>query len=571
MKRHALYPICSWTVMLGLLWTSGVSCGSHWKQTPHDRWFQRAPGPILHQDSGMSYFPSGWWDRFQYSTVVPLAKSVSPARYVDGITGGRPALDTNRLGQVPDSTWFENRMGKRDFHPREIRQGPNRLGGPARGILTVLADKSEGVSPGLVVQDRRGVIWFAKFDPPAFSELATGAEWIASRLLFAAGYHIPETYLVDLALERLRIADNATRKNKYNQRVQMKKQDLKQLIALLNPGPQGQLRAVFSRAVPGRAMGPFSFRGLRPDDPNDHIPHQRRRSLRGLWVFSAWLNNTDAWSQNTMDTFIAVPRDPYGRGFIRHYLIDFGDALGAAGNRSKNTAEGHVYRIDWTEIAKSIVLLGGYYPYWHGVRRTPFRSVGVFESEKFRPGLWRSTFPNPAFVEATPQDTFWAASILARFQYEHVRAAVSSARYTELGAMDWVIQVLMERRDKLLRYAFDRMLPVSSFQAQGLRVLFVDLEYQSGLRPTPARYSWQLRWNRTRRSDVEIARGETGEQEIDLRRSCRACFRNMRDEFWQDPFVTLTVSRRQQRARVEVHFRVATKGLIPIGLKREFR
>ena len=87
----------------------------------------------------------------------------------------------------------------------------------------------------------------------------------------------------------------------------------------------GTIRVLASRWVPGKVVGSFRFTGTRPDDPNDIYPHERRRELRGLRVFAAWLNHDDARSINSIDSYV----EDDGRRYIRHYLQDFGSTLGS--------------------------------------------------------------------------------------------------------------------------------------------------------------------------------------------------------------------------------------------------
>jgi hypothetical protein len=603
-----------------LLIVLGGCATPRWKIAPHDELYQRAARPRLHR-APAARMPTEWWETLRQSSLRPLGEVLSPGRHLRRASGGAPALDVNAFGQVPDSTWFENRAGKRRLTVQELRRGPcecacagssgggeasgppraaratgaNHLcaGGPAPGTLTVLSGKTEGASPGFVVRDRHGARWLVKFDPPAFPGLASSAEVVSTRLMYAAGYHVPDNHVVLLDPKTLSVSPDARTRDDYNREVPFTDRDLKRLVGQLNPAPDGAVTALFSRYLPGKPLGPFAFSGLRPDDPNDRIPHERRRSLRGLWVFSAWLNHTEAWQINTLDTFITVDRER-GMGYVRHHLLDFGSTLGSGGTAPKPATSGYSGFVDWPNIGKRLVALGLYYPYWLRVRKSPYRAVGVFEAEVFDPGSWKPDVPNPAFDEATIHDTYWAASILARITPELVREAVRLAGYSEPGSAAHVTRVLLARRKKILRHVFDQVLALDHPRVRDRsRVELDDLEVETGLRPDGGRcsrslrsgvrrgcapsprahcYQWHARWNRSGARDLPLGQGVERKPSTDLSAVIERATEHGA-AFEREPFITVTWWRMQRGiptppASVELHLRLACGRLVPVGLQR---
>jgi hypothetical protein len=546
--------------VLALL-AAAVGCGPTWKQAPHDRLFQREVPRLLHF-APPDRSPSDWWDYALQTSVRPLGRALSPARYLAAAKGGRDAHDVNAFGQVPDSGWFTNRIGRRDYTGAEIQRGAAVSGEPAIGPLRVIDGKVEGASPGFIVRDSADDVWYVKLDPPAFPDLSTSAEVISSRLLWLAGYHVPEMLALDIEVDRFELSPRAKKRDDYNRRVPLLQGDLDALFTGLNPDSRGRIRALFSRRLDGQILGPFSFRGRRTGDPNDRIEHQHRRSLRGLWLFFAWLNNTDARQQNTLDVHQRVTGD--GRGFIRHYLIDFGDAFGAAGTREKVASEGHLYLVDWIDLAANLITAGLRYPRWLAVRRSRYRSVGLFESRVFEPGGWKPQLPNPAFSEATRSDIFWAASILARIGERHISAAVAAGRYREPGAADYVIRTLMARRAKILRWALLDQLAVDRPRVEGGELAVDDLWKLAGRDAGALR--WEARWNRSGRGDAALATGITRTGRIELA-PIRAAARGHRG-FPGDPFVTVRLSRLRGGPSIDVHLHIAGDRVVVAGLDR---
>src|SRR4030095_15690279 len=137
-----------------------------------------------------------------------------------GMASRQEALNTNNFDEVPDSTWFTNRLGRRDMSLEEIRRGPDQGSGPdPKGPWTILAAKTEGISPGFFIQDAAGERYLLKFDPPGHLNLAPSAELISTKIFYAVGYNVAENYLVDFKPEILKLSPNATRKNKKGKKV----------------------------------------------------------------------------------------------------------------------------------------------------------------------------------------------------------------------------------------------------------------------------------------------------------------------------------------------------------------
>ena len=122
----------------------------------------------------------------------------------------KPAYNINAKDEVPDSSWFTNRNGKARLSLEEAARGPNRANGPdITGPWTIVGRKPSGVSPGFRIRDAAGQLYIVKFDLADFNEMATGAEVVATKLYWAAGYNTSEVYLVNVPPDILRVGEGA--------------------------------------------------------------------------------------------------------------------------------------------------------------------------------------------------------------------------------------------------------------------------------------------------------------------------------------------------------------------------
>src|SRR5262245_57304443 len=170
--------------------------------------------------------------------------------------GPAEAANVNALDEAPDSTWFTNRHQRHPLSAEALARGPNAGTPPADdGPLTVLSGKSHGMTPGFVMRDAKGDRYVVKFDAPRYPEVATGAETVCSKIVWALGWNVPEYHLFRFDPERLTIASDATAKDDYGRTIALTPEVLSRLLARAHRLPDGRLRAVASRLVPGTPKG----------------------------------------------------------------------------------------------------------------------------------------------------------------------------------------------------------------------------------------------------------------------------------------------------------------------------
>jgi hypothetical protein len=422
--------------------------------------------------------PSIAWDYFDDSWGWPRERWTDPTRLIRNIGtlfGGdqvKPAANINALDEVPNSTWFTNRIGIYPMTPEEAARGPGDGNGPDRSQpWVVVSAKTEGVSPGFNIRDARGDIYLIKFDPPGFLNMTTAADVISSRILHAAGYNVPEDAAVTFRREDIFVGGKATVKEGGVKRP-MTEADIDSILVRRGRLNDNEWIAVSSKFLSGEPVGPFDYRARRKDDPNDKVDHWNRRELRGLYVLAAWLNHFDVKQHNTLDMYV----EEDGRRFLKHYLIDFASTLGAAaGVDGPNPRYGYEFGFDVKAITRRTVTLGLSEDPWRKRTLTGFHEVGYFDSTYFDPGGFDPLQPNSAFANTTKRDGYWGAKIVAAFRDDHIDAIVATGNYREPAAARHVAAVLKANRDRIVRYFFDRVPPLDFFRTSGGGVVFADL------------------------------------------------------------------------------------------------
>jgi hypothetical protein len=387
----------------------------------------------------------------------------------------------NTMDEVPDSLWYTNRHGRKRMSIEELVRGPGNTHEPSmEGPWLVTAAKTEGVTAGFTIKDAKGRKYQVKFDTEENYELPSGADVMGTKFFYALGYFTPENYIVYFSPDRLQVEPGTKMVDRRGVEREMREADILHVLdAVPKDKKTGKYRAIASFYLTGQPLGPFRYFGVRTDDPNDIVPHEHRRDLRGLKVFSAWLNHTDTKSLNSLDTLI----EQDGKHLIRHHLIDFSAAFGTDAFEPKSPRAGHVYLFDWTNSAKEFFTFGAYVPAWSRAHYEHVKGAGRIEADVFDPEKWVSHYYNPAFSNCLPDDGFWAAKQVMRFTEPEIRALVQTAQYTDKDAEDYLVRVLVGRQRKIGETYFKLVLPLDNFRVQDRTLHFDDLGVQYGITP----------------------------------------------------------------------------------------
>ncbi|MBA2541106.1 MAG: hypothetical protein H0V17_15810 [Deltaproteobacteria bacterium] len=404
------------------------------------------------------------------------------------LTRHRRALGVNSLDEVPDSTWFTNRIGIRTMSPDEIRRGPGPESPDLHLPWTIVKAKSGGTAIGFVVEDARGVKFLLKFDLPKFPETETASDAITARLLWAVGYNVPSDHVVYFRRSDLKISPDA-KMSVYRKKQPMTEAYVDRKLAQVAHEADGRIRGIASVFIEGKPLGGMPRLGVREGDVNDRIPHELRRDQRGQAALAAWLSSSDVKEDNTHDTW---QEDPANKAihYVVHYLIDFGNALGTDPELSGHLYLGYQYEIDPKESLKGILSLGLVRRPWETRKTETIRGLGLYSNEAYDPGTWKpNTGAQLPVIWADRFGQFWGSKILIRFTREQLAAAIEAGRFTDPRAAPTLLEAMIARQRTTARYWFQRVSPVDEIVVDGARMCFVDLAMRHRLEAAPASFT----------------------------------------------------------------------------------
>lgn len=390
------------------------------------------------------------------------------------------ARNLNSLGEVPDSSWFTNRIGVREVTVDEIRHGGDDTATPTPPFRVRKAYTSASV----LVDDANGVVFVLKLDSPDLPELASTSDVVSQRLLWAIGYNTAHDEIVHVERDQLVVAPDATRKLGRKQKVQFSEASLDEMLRGQPRDGLGRYRVLASEFLPGEPVGPFTTEGTRREDANDRVPHEHRRELRGQYVFFGWLAHTDLHPGNRLDMWIEHAPGS-GTGHLVHYLIDFDQSLGAFALDRNSNWDSYAHRVDYAYFVPSVLALGLWKRPWEGLAPPGLRGVGRFDAEHFRPSGYHPRDYYMPFLHKTDLDCFWAAKLLVRLERRHIQAAVDSAQLSDPRSAAYLVDTLIARQRASARHWFRRVTPLDGFTLTdsdaGQRLCATDLLLAHGL------------------------------------------------------------------------------------------
>jgi hypothetical protein len=428
---------------------------------------------------GPSEYESSFsWDAADNTVFRPISQFFA-------VDPGGPAVNVNSMDEVPTSSWFVNRLGSRPLTDDELARGycDEKVLDPEHdkaGSWVIDQGKANGANPGFRINVEGVGRFMLKSDPPDQPERATGADAITARFYYASGWWAPCVNIVYVRPELLKlkpgleVTDNKGVTKPFDQAA---------LATILRTGSQrdGLVRMEASRWIPGRSVGPFTYAGTKWDDPNDVIPHEDRRDLRGARVIASWMNHFDSREQNSMATWMPDEKNPEV-GHVRHWYIDMGDCFGSEWDwEGISKRLGHAYYLDVPYVAEDFLTLGFITRPWDRARRSRDGEIfGFFSARDFDPEMWRGGYPNPTFNRMDEHDAAWATRIISRFTLEDIERIVAKGDYTQAKHTNFLVAQLLLRQEAILKRYFAKLSPVADLQVKGTQLCGTDLAKKTG-------------------------------------------------------------------------------------------
>ena len=464
-------------VFLAALSVFCLNCGSSVRPFPLAEPLTEDPDRTHVEQMPEEYWSPFGWDAFDQTITRPLTRvfAVDPAG---------PSVNVNSFDEVPNSSWFTDRIGLGGFGVDETRTGacPDELL-DTTGPWTVTDAKPNGANPGFLIRAQDGRRYLLKFDGHLQPERATSADVVGSRIYHAAGFFAPCNFIVFFDPAILEMDPEAEAENALGEDIPMTQEHVDTVLAAAVQLPDGRVRASASLFLDGRPIGPWRYQDTRDDDPNDVIDHQDRRELRGARVLAAWLNHFDAREQNTLAVWVEDEQASY----VRHYYLDFGDSFGSQWDWEYLTRRlGHSNYFDVGDVFVDLITLGTIPRAWEQVEISPVAPLfGYFDAAHFDPMDWEPGYPNPAFSRMRDEDGAWMARILAHFTDEHIRAALDEAHLFDPIHDAELYRLLVARRDRILHAYLRIRSPLHHFEVTGPgdapQLCFVDLASLTGV------------------------------------------------------------------------------------------
>lgn len=386
------------------------------------------------------------------------------------------AHNTNALDEVPDSTWFQNRIGIRDVSPEEAALGASAKG-PPRLPLEVTGGKPGGANPGMMAKDAEGRRFVVKFDTKENPGMQTATNTIVNRIFWTLGYNVPNDTIVSFTRAQLFVGKDATLKDEMGRKFPMTEANLDETLASAPRYPGGWFRASASEFIAGIPKGGWTKEGVRADDENDRIPHEHRREVRALRVFSAWLNHTDIKQDNTLDAYV----DEGGKRYLKHYLLDFGEALAGQAAEANKPETGYEHWIDYKYNTLAALSFGLWARPWEHLRETRWPSIGIFSAREFDPETWRPMSPYWPFDEADASDKYWAAKLVLRFDKPLLAALVATGELGHADAEAYLVDALYRRARSIGHRYLEAVTPLDHFEISRHELCAVDMSVYHGL------------------------------------------------------------------------------------------